>query len=413
MECPLRILISAGEVSGDVVAARIARELRRCRPTCELYGLGGARLADAGVELVATTTHLGSVGITEAIAVAPRLFRCWQRLKTRVRSERPDVAVLVGNDLFHVLVARRLRARGIPTVSVFPPQVWVWRSVAGWIARSFDLILASFPDEERIYRHAGGNVRFVGHYLVDVLSPVTPEERTAARQALGLATSAQVVGLLPGSRGHEVRRIGPALLDAAALLATRDPSLRFTLPVADVRFRPYLEHQIHARGLTSLIDLNAESLSVMRAADLLLVASGTATLEATLLRVPMVIAYRLSAASHAVVRACIRLGLIRNYIVGAPNIALGVVAVPELLQTKLTGSAVAAAAWDILSDPERQRAQRAAQAEAAARLAGGGTLARVAEAVLEQGEQCSSARSRQALAPSSTESVTEPLGRQG
>lgn len=378
----MRILISSGEVSGDLVAGRVAREIRERLPGCEIYGLGGRHMADAGVELVASTTHLGCVGVSEAASVTPELVRCWRLLKARIRRDPPDVALLVGNDVFHILMARRLRQFGIPAVSLFPPQVWVWRSLAGFIARSYDLILASFPEEEQVYTAAGGNVSFVGHYLVDSLSPVTPEQRTAARAAVGLSTAGRIVGLLPGSRAHEIRRMGPSFFDAAARLAACDRDLRFVLPVADARFQPAIEREVHERGLERLIRLSDHSLTAMRAADMLIVSSGTATLEAALLQVPMVIAYRLSAVSHAIGRGCIRAGLIHDDVIGAPNLVLGRVVVPELLQKALTGSALADEAWAVLSCADRQREQRAACAEAAARLSGGSTLQRVADAVL-------------------------------
>lgn len=381
----MRILISAGEVSGDIVGSRLASELRRLQPACALYGLGGSRMADAGVDLVETTSHLGSVGISEAIAVAPALVRCWTRLRARIRRERPDVAVLIGNDFFHLLVANRLRARGIPTLSLFPPQVWVWRSVARLTARRFDLILASFPDEETIYRAAGGRVAFVGHYLADAITPVTAPEREAARATLDLPADVRVIGVLPGSRPHEVARIGPVLLDAAAALAARDPAMRFVLPVADDRFTGELERWVRARPLEGLVRFTRDSLRAMRAADVLMLASGTATLEAMLLGVPMVIAYRVSGLSHLVVRACIRLGLIHDYLVGVPNIVLGRRVVPEILQDELTPGAVADSTWRLLSDPATVCAQRTALNEGASRIAGGGALARVADAVLAGG----------------------------
>jgi lipid-A-disaccharide synthase len=379
---PLRILISAGEVSGDVVAARVAREIRARRPDCRFYGLGGRHMADAGVELIARTTHLGAVGISEGAAVAPAFLRCWRLLRARIRQEPPAAALLIANDVFHLVVARRVRPLGIPVAAFFPPQVWIWRSVAGFIARSYDRILASFPEEEHVYRDAGGNVEFVGHYLVDSLSPVGPGERATARASLGLPIDAPIVGLLPGSRRDEVRRMAPAFLDAAQRLTARDPRFRFALPVADERLRPGLEREIRARRLDALVGLNDQSIPTMRAADLVLVASGTATLEAMLLQVPMVIAYRMSAFSYAALRACIAAGAIRQPFVGMPNLVLGRAVVPEFLQSDLTGASLAAEAWAILSSAERRRGQRTACAEGAAQLAGGGSLGRVADAVL-------------------------------
>lgn len=378
----LRVLISAGEVSGDIVGARIAAELAHRSPGCILLGLGGERMAAAGVDLVASTAHLGSVGITEAFAVAPQLLRCWRRLRSRISKDPPCVALLIANDAFHMLVARRLRRLGVPTIVFFPPQVWVWRGLARFVAGSFDQILASFPDEQRIYAAAGGNVSFVGHHLADDLSTALPDERARARQAFGFAPGARVVGVLPGSRAHEIRLVGPALLGAVALLARRDPDLRFALPAANDGLRDGLASEIRRRGLDMRVQLHSDSLGVMRAADVLLIASGTATLEATLLGIPMVIAYRLSALSTAIVHASIALGLIHDRVVGIPNIVLGRVAVPELLHHQMTGPAIAAEAWALLTDPERRRTQRAALAEVASRLAGGGTIAQVADAVI-------------------------------
>jgi lipid-A-disaccharide synthase len=381
----MRILISAGEVSGDVVGARLAGELRKLQPDCALFGLGGPKMAAAGVDLVAPTSHLGTVGISEAAAVGPALLRCWTALHARIRRQRPDVAVLIGNDVFHLLVAGRLRKQGIRTLSFFPPQVWVWRSIARVTARRFDLILASFPEEDAVYRAAGGRVSFVGHYLADAMSPVTSQERKAARQCLGLPPTARVVGVLPGSRRHEVQRLGPVLFDAAAILRGYDPAIRFVVPVADDRFAPALGDWTRERGLAASTSLTTDSLAAMRSADVLLLASGTATLEAMLLRVPMVIAYRVSALSHLVIRASIRLRLIDEYLVGLPNLILGRRVVPELLQDRLKAEAVANEAWTLLSEPARHDAQRAALAEGGPRLIGHGALARVADAVLATG----------------------------
>jgi lipid-A-disaccharide synthase len=381
------ILISTGEVSGDVVAGLVAQDIRRRAPDCRMYGLGGDHMTDAGVELVARTTHLGAVGLTEGVAVAPALLRCWRQLQARVRRDPPSVALLIENDFFHMIVARRLRRLGIPTVTFFPPQIWIWRPVARTIARSYDLILASFPEEETVYRSAGADVVFVGHYLVDCLSPVTAAERVAARATLHVQGDGPIVALLPGSRRQEVRRIAPVFLETAARLIDRDANLRFVLPVADARFRSLLERDIRARHLERLIALCDQSVPAMRAADLLLVASGTATLEGMLLRVPMVIGYKMSALSYAVLRACRRFGAIRESFMGMPNLVLGRQFVPELLQDSLTAEALTGEAWTLLTSTDRRLTQQAAHAEAAALLAGGGSLGRVAEAVLAMAER--------------------------
>ena len=230
----LRIFVSTGEVSGDVVGALLARRVLAERPDTVLFGVGGARMREAGVEVDFPTNHLGAVGITEAIAKLPSFLRAVGAIRRRVLSDRPDAAVLIGNDVFNVLLGRWLRWKGIATVSYFPPQVWIWGALGRWIARSFDLILTSFPEEERVYSRGEARTAFVGHYLCDVLRPVTPEERIEARGRLGVDAQGTVVGLLPGSRSQEVDKLAPVFLDAVrGLLDRKKEGLTFLLPVAE------------------------------------------------------------------------------------------------------------------------------------------------------------------------------------
>jgi len=225
----VKVLLSAGEVSGDVAAARLARELRSRRDGLVLEGLGGPRMAAAGVAILRETNALGTVGISESFRVVPALARAFASVRRRVATRPPDVAVLVANDVFHVALGRWLRRRGVPTVSYFPPQVWIWRSLARLFAPSFDEVLTSFPDEERVWSGAGCSTTFVGHYLGDLLRPAAGAERSAARAALGVPED-PLVALLPGSRRHEVRRLAPVLLDAARLLLASEPARASSSP---------------------------------------------------------------------------------------------------------------------------------------------------------------------------------------
>jgi lipid-A-disaccharide synthase len=381
-ETHCRVLMSAGEVSGDAAGARVAAALRQRCPGAQLFGLGGWRMREAGVEIDFDTNRLASVGISEPFSTLPALAAAVRAVRRRVRRSPPDAALLIGNDLFNVLLARALRRRGVAAISYFPPQVWLWRIFARPIARSFDSLLTCFAEEQEVYSGHGVPASFVGHYLCDELQPVTPAEREAARAALGLA--GQVVGLLPGSRRHEIAALLPALLDAAALLSRRDPRLAFVLPVAEPRLEGEIVAAIAARGLGGRVALAAGSNLAMRASDLLLVASGTASLEATLLGVPMVILCRIAPASIATVRLSQRLGLLATTMVGLPNLLLRRAAVPEIHQRAVTGAAVAAAAAELLAEPRRRAAQVAALAEAAAQVSGQGSAGRVADWVLQR-----------------------------
>ena len=382
----MKIFISTGEVSGDFVGAGIASEIAVRRPDAEIFGVGGARMAAAGVAIDFGTNHLGTVGITEPIFALPALARALRAIRRRVRSDRPCAALLIGNDVFNVLLGRWFRRQAIPTLSYMPPQTWIWRSLARPIAGSFDEILTSFPPEQEIYAATGVRSVFVGHYLADALSPATREEQIRERRRLGIPAEARVVGLLPGSRVHEIRSLAPVLLDAARRLLAADPALRFVIPLADPLYRPVLEAGLRARDLADRVALSAESADAMRASDALAVASGTATLEAALLGVPMVIVYRVSAFTMAVVRACIRMGLIDSETVGLPNLLAGRTFVPELRNRRATADNVAREVAALLRDAFRRREMEEGFRSVAAGLSGDRAFEKVAEAVIARAE---------------------------
>ena len=382
----MRILISTGEVSGDVAGALLTRAIRAERPDAIVDAIGGPHMEAAGAQIRFSSSHLGTVGVTEALSALPSFARAFRTVRAIVRDERPDVAVLIGNDLFHVFLGRWLRAHAVRTVAYFPPQTWIWRSLAVPIARSFDAMLTSFPDEQVVYQRAsrGTEVTFVGHYLADVLQRRTPASKLAARARLGLADASRLVVLMPGSRSHEVQRLLPVLVRAARLLHDDDPGLRFVMPVADDRYRARIERQVAQAGIGAEVTLvRGPSHDAMIGADLLILASGTATLEATVLGVPMVILYKVSLLTCCVVRACIRLGLFESDTVGLPNLVLGRRAVPELIQQRVTPSGVAAEASAILRSREREQAMLGELSLAARRVSGGGTLGHAARRLIE------------------------------
>jgi lipid-A-disaccharide synthase len=381
----VKVFISTGEVSGDLAAARLIDALYRRDASIDVCGIGGRRMKDAGAEVLFFTANLGTVGITEVFANLISFFRAFLAVRRRMRAQPADVAVLIGNDGFNVLLARWLRGRGIRTVAYFPPQVWIWRALAGGVARSFDVVLASFPEEEDVYRRAGGIppvVRFVGHYLAGELEPSTPAVRAEARTRLGLSTG-RVVALLPGSRNYEVGALTPVLLDAAQLLLNRDPTLRYVLPVADALDASRIHQEIARRSLGASVAVVSDGRDAMRAADLVLLSSGTATLEATLLDVPMVIVYKVSAVTYVLIRAFFLTGILERRPVGLPNLILGREAVTELLQSRLTARTLADEAWSILGSSERRTSIRDALCEVRRRVSTDNCLQRVATAIVE------------------------------
>jgi len=291
---------------------------------------------------------------------------------------------LIGNDVFNVLLGRWLRSRGVTTISYFPPQVWIWGVFARFISRSFDLILSSFPEEQRLYGATPVRTIFVGHYLCNVLSPTTPEERTAVRARIGLPEDALVIGVLPGSRAHEIRSLAGALLDAVAGLSRRRGELRVLLPLAEPLYGERIRSEIRSRGLGDRVEVLEGSHDVMRASDLLLTASGTATLEAALLGIPMVVAYRVAWLTQTVVRTAIRLGLMESETLALPNLVLGEATVPEFGQSAMRAEAIEKEAWDLVSRPERRQSMRTALAGMRERLSQADTLGQVARAVVAE-----------------------------
>jgi lipid-A-disaccharide synthase len=340
-------------------------------------------MAAAGVDVLANTNPAGTVGISEAVRAVPTLARAALALSSHVRHQRPDAAVLIGNDVFNLLVARRLRRLGVATSWWFPPQVWVWRTVAGVFARSVDTVLSVFPEESRVYRDARPDlhVDFVGHYLADELAPRTPAEIAGARRSLDLPLDRPVIGLLPGSRGHELAHMLDVFLDAAMWLSTRSPSPCFVLPLSDLAHRPRIDAALAARsGLDVRVVTGGPA--AMRASDVLLLSSGTATLEATLLNVPMVVAYRVAWLSNTVINSCIRLGLIASRTVALPNLLSGTRLVPEVLQEQLTAARLANELARLLDDPTAARAMTVQLNAVGAQVHGGQSVARVASLVL-------------------------------
>ncbi|HEV8130194.1 MAG TPA: lipid-A-disaccharide synthase, partial [Acidobacteriota bacterium] len=378
-------MMSAGEVSGDIAGAHLAAALLDKNPEARIFGVGGSRMTAAGVTILCDTNRLGSVGITEAIYPVFILARVFSKIRRCVKLQRPDAAVLIGNDVFNLLLARWLKWKGIRTISYFPPQVWLWRSLARPIARSFNCILTSFPEEQAVYERAGRNATYVGHYLCDHLVPPSPNAKAASRAHFGISPGATVVGLLPGSRIHEVAPLTPVLLDAALDLS-RKQSIAFVLPVAEPCYRDYIEEQIIKRGLSTRVLLCDDSHEAMRVSDLLLMASGTASLEAALLAVPMMILYPVSSVTFLAVKMLRRFGLIDSLTIGLPNLILGKRVVPELRQNGLTPRQLASLAGSLLQDRQRQSEMSEELKKVRTLLGEGPALEKAASIVLEHVE---------------------------
>ncbi len=371
------IMLSAGEASGDLHGAVLCRALRELEPGVRLVGMGGAHMAAAGMEVIVDPTGQAAVGTSEALGRIPALYRAYRAMVKRLRLERPGALVLIDFPEFNLRLARQARRAGVPVVYFIPPQLWAWRrGRIRQMARRVSQVLAVFPFESALYEQARVSVEFVGHPLLDVVPlDLTRDE---ARRRLGVDPGHSLIGLLPGSRREEVEHLLPPMLEAAGRLAAADGRRRFVLGLAPTVPPEQVQAHLHRTAAGPAVDLvSGRTYEVMAAADVLLIASGTATLEAALLGTPMVVCYRVSRTTEIIARL-----LARVQWIGLPNLVSGRAVVPELIQEDVTGDRLAAEAARLLEDAAAATAQRAAFKELRARLGEPGVGRRAARAVL-------------------------------
>jgi lipid-A-disaccharide synthase len=349
----------AGEASGDQLAAHLITALKARRSPMRFAGIGGPRMAAQGFDSQFPMEKLSVRGYAEALMHYREIMGIRRRLAKTLLAERPNLFIGVDASDFNLGLERRLKEAGIPAIHYVSPSVWAWRR---WrlrrIARSVSHILVMFPFEAPLYERAGVPVTYVGHPLADVI-PLMPA-RDEARAQLRLPAGKLIVALLPGSRRSELQYMAGAFVLAAHRFRQEVQDVHFVCPMVtrdtrDMFERAVHEHQRTALPLTLLFGHSHEALA---AADLALVASGTATLEAALFKTPMVIAYRQSPLTWALMRAMTYLPY-----VGMPNILAGEKLVPELLQDDASPAALAAALLALLRDPGAQRRQRERFAE--------------------------------------------------
>jgi lipid-A-disaccharide synthase len=352
-----KILISAGEASGDLYAASLATELLRRHADLELFGCAGPRMRAAGVRAVVDSASLAVVGLIEVVAHIPRIGWEYRKLLAAARAERPALAILTDSPDFHLRLARRLKRMGIPVVYLVAPQVWAWRK--GRLAamrRTIDRLLCIFPFEEPFFREHGVPVTYIGHPLSRLVRPSIGREEFFRKH--GLAQNRPLVALLPGSRQAEAARHMPALEAAAAEIARR-------LPVNLVLGRAGLSDFRERIPGQAIQVIEGETWDLLAHATLALAASGTVTVEAALLGTPMVTFYKVTALSW----------FAGKFLVDVPfysmvNLIAGRAVIPELMQNEMTGERLAAEALRLLDSPAAREEMRR-QLEAVSRALAG------------------------------------------
>jgi lipid-A-disaccharide synthase len=337
-------MIIAGEASGDLYGAHLVLAMKRLAPDLRFFGVGGPEMEKVGVRVLFQLSALAVVGMTEVIPRIGYIFRALRELKTSLRSSPPDLLILIDYPGFNLNLAKKARVLGIPVLYYIPPQVWAWwRGRVTKIARRVDRVAVILPFEEEFYQRFGLPVEYVGHPLMDL--PLPEGSKRMIREGLGISREkGPILGLLPGSRAEEVVRMMPAMIGAAETISHYYPRLHCILPLAStVRedvVKPYVEN--------ASIDVTlgrSDTRELLKIADVALVASGTATLEAAIMETPMIIAYKVSLLSYILGRFLARVSHI-----GLVNLIAGRTIVPELIQGEATAFRLAEEALAILKN---------------------------------------------------------------
>ena len=376
MSSTLRVGILAGESSGDILGAGLMQALRERRPDIEFRGIGGDLMAEQGLQSRVPIERLSVMGLVEPLKRLPELLRIRREIVAEMQAWRPDVFIGIDYPEFNLSVELRLRAAGIHTVHYVSPSVWAWRRRRiHKIKRAVDLVLALFPFEAEIYREHGVPVSVVGHPPAELIPMELPGPQ--ARERFALPPQAQVLAVLPGSRLGEVQRLAPVFLATAQQLLDENPGLHVLLPCAGAALKAELLRELGAHPPARLHLLEGQSREAMAASDAVLLASGTAALEAMLLKRPMLVCYRLAPVSYFLISRMLRVPYF-----SLPNLLAGAPVVEELVQNAVTaGNLVPRLRTLLQHGPERTALQE--RFMAIHRQLHGDANAKAAEAILD------------------------------
>ncbi|MDU2063712.1 MAG: lipid-A-disaccharide synthase [Sporomusaceae bacterium] len=376
----MKIMISVGEASGDLHGARVAQALQELCPGVSLLGMGGDAMRKAGVNIVYDIAGLGVIGIIEILKNLRRLFALRDFLVETMRRERPDVLVVIDYPGFNMRLAKKAKELNIPVVSYISPSAWAWgKGRAKSTAKIVDRVAAIFPFEAKVYEEAGAHVSFVGHPLLDIVKPALSKEE--AFRYFQADPKKKRILLMPGSRQQEIHKLFPVMLAAAKELERQIPDTQFFLPLASTIAADELEGMIQSAGLAVTITRD-HTYDIMNITDLAIATSGTATLEAALMGLPVVIMYRVNKLTYFLGKPLVKIPHI-----GLPNIVAGRKVVPELLQDEVTVTAIVAESLAILRKESPWANIAADLADVRHKLGEPGAVKRAAAVILEVAAQ--------------------------
>ena len=378
----MRIMIIAGEASGELHGAGVVAALKARRPEIDILGIGGDRMEMAGCELVYHIERFSVMGLTEVLRHLPFVRRALRRLDGLLESRRPDVLILIDYPDFNLRLARKARNRGIPVLYYISPQVWAWRARRiRTIVNLVDCMAVVFPFEEALYEKTGGKVVFVGHPLLEVLE--SRQTRADFCAGAGLDPDRPIIGLLPGSRTMEVERMLPAMVGTLRTVQRDLPGVQGVIGLAPTVSRSGLAACLAGRagseeGARDVPVVENSTYEVMNHADLLLVTSGTATLESACFGTPLLVLYRMSRLSWWIARR-----LVNVPDIGLVNVVAGRRIAPEFLQDEVDPNVLSPVVLDLLREPEKRRAMTRELRQVRDRLGTPGASSRVAELALD------------------------------
>jgi lipid-A-disaccharide synthase len=369
-----KVLLVAGEVSGDLHGSYLVEAIHRIDPEIQFFGVGGEGLRRVGMRLLLHSQSLSVVGITEVFVKLRSIFKAFRTLKRSLERERPDLVILIDFPEFNLRLAKIAHRKGIPILYYISPQIWAWRPErVKLIARVVKKMVVLFPFEVPLYEAAGVDVEWVGHPLLDIVKPTLSKEM--AFQQFGLDRRRRTIGLLPGSRIHEIERLLPSLLASAHLLQKEIPDLQFVIPLAPGIPKATLSCRMNHISVPVKV-VEGFTYDVMNLCELLITASGTATLEGAILGKPMIIIYKVSFPSYWVGRALIQVDHI-----GLANLVAEKEIAPELIQKDVNPPRIVEEAFRILRDPLLSRKITESMGEVRSKLGEPGAAQRAARIV--------------------------------
>ena len=368
-------MISAGEVSGDLHASFLASELLKLNPGLHIFGMAGEKCRLSGVDVKIDITSKGTVGITEILKFLPSILFSYQKMKSLLKKERPDVLVLIDYQGFNMLLAKYAKKIGIKTVYYIPPQEWLWGTEKGLknVASSVYKIMSIFEDEAKAYKKAGANVTYIGNPNLDTIKLST--DKTSFCRSFGLNPNFPVLGIFPGSRLQEIKSLLGIFLKACEIIKVQVPNTQFVLSLSSEHFRKDIEKMIEGSQIKLIYGKNHD---ILNASNVSLAASGTVTMEATILGAPIIMAYRISYISYLIGRHILR---IRLPYFSMTNLIAGYEVIPEFVQKKATAENLAEKAVELLTNKETLAGIKSGYSKVLSKFGAPGAVKRAAEQI--------------------------------